>query len=353
MALQEREDRVSELQDENRYITESQARLEERLRQRDEDSIADSARLQSSEAAVEELREELSRALRDQKRIQQQHDMELKEAHDNGIVTRSQSDALVRDKAAAEVRADQLVDRTRILEVQLEKAQRQVMELQKDSSEKDLKISQLQKLRAQDKEDMQGLNIALDAKQQELELVKRKLSSKSGDAVPTPATSKAHRRVSSMSTATWAPIPSRPSTAMSDASELSDAPITVKKTTTLAKSARANALAPASSSLTTKPMRQAIAGSRGPPPSRASLAVVSTSRPSTESISARLSRARSPPSTTPQQEQGSSRRCVSSSLSSASDSERCTSPHSASGLSEKENATPRPRRPTLAVAVPS
>ena len=57
------------------------------------------------------------------------------------------------------------------LNTELEKLRRQVHDLKQESADKEVKIVQLTKSRNQDKEDMQGLNIALDSKQQELELV--------------------------------------------------------------------------------------------------------------------------------------------------------------------------------------
>lgn len=56
---------------------------------------------------------------------------------------------------------------------QLAALRRQVHELQQESADKEVKIVQLGKQRSQDKDDLQGLNIALDSKQQELELVSR------------------------------------------------------------------------------------------------------------------------------------------------------------------------------------
>jgi chromosome segregation ATPase len=54
---------------------------------------------------------------------------------------------------------------------EVERLRRQVQMLQQESADKEVKIVQLNKQRGQDKEDLHGLNIALDSKQQELELV--------------------------------------------------------------------------------------------------------------------------------------------------------------------------------------
>ena len=58
------------------------------------------------------------------------------------------------------------------LKDEIECLRRQIHELQQESADKEVKILQITKQRAQDKEDLQGLNIALDSKQQELALVR-------------------------------------------------------------------------------------------------------------------------------------------------------------------------------------
>jgi chromosome segregation ATPase len=54
---------------------------------------------------------------------------------------------------------------------EIERLKGQTRELQQESADKEVRIVQITKQRAQDKQDLEGLNIALDSKQQELELV--------------------------------------------------------------------------------------------------------------------------------------------------------------------------------------
>ncbi|CEL60094.1 hypothetical protein RSOLAG1IB_12305 [Rhizoctonia solani AG-1 IB] len=61
-----------------------------------------------------------------------------------------------------------------------------------ESADKEVRIVQLSKARAQDLEDKEGLNVALQSKQQELELIKRKLGVR-GTAGATPAPSRMQR----------------------------------------------------------------------------------------------------------------------------------------------------------------
>lgn len=58
-----------------------------------------------------------------------------------------------------------------MLNERVERLRKQVQELQAESADKEVQLVQFGKFRDQDKEDIKGLNIALDSKQQELELV--------------------------------------------------------------------------------------------------------------------------------------------------------------------------------------
>lgn len=65
-----------------------------------------------------------------------------------------------------------LHERVDALEAVLEKQRKQVRDLHgPDSANREVNITQMRKQRDSDYEDLQGLNIALDSKQQDLELV--------------------------------------------------------------------------------------------------------------------------------------------------------------------------------------
>jgi hypothetical protein len=85
--------------------------------------------------------------------------------------TRQRMELLVKEKAAGDIELSTLKDRVAALKEEIERLRRQVHELQQESADKEVKIVQITKQREKDKEDLQGLNIALDSKQQELELV--------------------------------------------------------------------------------------------------------------------------------------------------------------------------------------
>jgi Tfp pilus assembly protein PilO len=58
-----------------------------------------------------------------------------------------------------------------LMSAEIDRLQHEVAQLRSKSANKDLQIAQLQKSRDQLKEDKEMLNIALDSKQQELEIV--------------------------------------------------------------------------------------------------------------------------------------------------------------------------------------
>ena len=78
----------------------------------------------------------------------------------------------VQRKAEDEVALALIKGRMATLTDEVDRLRRQVHDLQQESADKEVKFMQLTKARAQNEEDKDGLNIALDSKQQELELVR-------------------------------------------------------------------------------------------------------------------------------------------------------------------------------------
>jgi chromosome segregation ATPase len=85
--------------------------------------------------------------------------------------SKARVDLLVRAKAEADVEINASRDRIVELQEEVERLRRHVHGLQQESADKEVKIVQMMKQHSLDKEDLQGLNIALDSKQQELQLV--------------------------------------------------------------------------------------------------------------------------------------------------------------------------------------
>ena len=100
-----------------------------------------------------------------------EHDRALVELTIRAEGTEAELGAAVQGKDDADAVVQSLRERINSLEAELEKLGKQVRDLQTESANKEVHIAQMEKQRERDREDLQGLNIALDSKQQELELV--------------------------------------------------------------------------------------------------------------------------------------------------------------------------------------
>jgi len=172
-ALQERQDHIVELAQEHRFAAENASRLEENLRHRDEELSEYSIRVEQREAEIEQLREELSTLRRSHSRELDEKTRKVHEAVEQAADATAQLEENVRIKAELEVENMTNKDRVAGLKEEIERLRKQVHTLQQDSADNEVKAVQMTKQLAQKEEDIVGLNIALDSKQQELELVCR------------------------------------------------------------------------------------------------------------------------------------------------------------------------------------
>ena len=171
LEVDSRDSRVAGLESECKFAQESVARLEQNLR-RSEDELAQvRQRAVSLEDQVDHLRDELIRADEEHTHLIDKQTQQLRDVVGQEGQTKSRVDELVRAKAVADVELKSARERLTGLNENVEKLRRQVHTLQVESADKEVKIVQLTKQRAHDRDDIQGLNIALDSKQQELELV--------------------------------------------------------------------------------------------------------------------------------------------------------------------------------------
>ncbi|CCL98315.1 uncharacterized protein FIBRA_00309 [Fibroporia radiculosa] len=270
-ALQECEDRVSTLEQERQYAVDRAARFEAQLKQRDMETIQLAERAADREKDTEEAQEEMARMKREHARIVNEQSRTLQDVVAREVEARAGLESFVREKAEADVHLASLKERLTALQEETERLRRQVHSLQQESADKEVKLANLAKQRAQDKEDIQGLNIALDSKQQELELLKRRIGVRgTAGGTPAQATKAPHHRRESSIFGTPNIAGSRPSSALSDTNSTAkerkptDTPSTVTKAA-LAKSIRANVTG--SATVTTK---RSLEGAMGPPPLRAS-----------------------------------------------------------------------------------
>ncbi|TFY82041.1 hypothetical protein EWM64_g1968 [Hericium alpestre] len=276
-ALQEREDRIASLQQELKYANDNANRLEQQVRDRNEEVERLAHQVVAREDDVEEVRSEL-------KTLDRQHSHAMEEQRRAVIdltareeEARAHLEAAIKEKAEADLSTRTLTDRVHLLEGEIEKLRKQVHQLQAESADKDMHLVQLNKSKEVLTEDYASLNIALDSKQQELELLKRRLSLKgTAGATPAPTKTMGHRRESSIATPSF----SRPVSRLSDASKdgrLSDTPSTSSKPTTLGKSIRTNGSG--SSTPATTVSNTKSNGSMGPPASTKPRASISTPTP--------------------------------------------------------------------------
>ncbi|KAJ7222558.1 hypothetical protein GGX14DRAFT_429090 [Mycena pura] len=270
--LQARDDRIVELEQECKYALDNVCRLEENTRRREAEAMEYSQRILQREAEAETLQEQLSR---------------LKREHASTLEA-----TLAAQTAEAERQARATKDRVADLKTEIERLRRQIHELQQESADKEVKIVQITKQRAQDKEDMQGLNIALDSKQQELELLKRRLGVR-GTAGSTPAQPSkiGHQRRDSALFSTPS-VGSRPPSVISDAGT-DGGSASGTKMPALGKSLRFNTSA-------SKPATAPRAtGSMGPPAAPSTKPRASVTGTPTPSSLSRSTSARPVPTSTP------------------------------------------------------
>jgi chromosome segregation ATPase len=169
--LQQHQSRIEELDQERQFAVDSVARLEDKLQQRDHEAEEFSQRIIERDDETEQIREEMSNLKREHTHKVDEQIRALQEVSLREGEARVQMGGGGRGLAETDVEIRTSADKIQALKDEVERLRRQVHELQQESADKEVKIVQIAKQRAQDKEDMQGMNIALDSKQQELELV--------------------------------------------------------------------------------------------------------------------------------------------------------------------------------------
>ncbi|KAF7297130.1 hypothetical protein MIND_00945900 [Mycena indigotica] len=326
-SLQESQDRVLELEQEHKYALDNIARLEENIRRRDAEVSTYSQRILEREAEIEALQEQLSRTKRE---------------HATAL------DAALSEKTVeAENQARDYLDRISDLKGEMERLRRQIHQLQQESADKEVKIVQLNKQHVQDKDDIQGYNIALDSKQQELELIKRKLGVRgTAGSTPVQPSKVGHQRRDSTIFSTPS-LGSRPPSVISEAGS-DGGSAGPGKMPALGKSTRLN-------TSTTKSATTRVVGSMGPPPAPISKPRASLGTPTPNTLSRSTSARPSSSAATPLVHRRVASATLDNATSRAVKSRQTVNASPAPG--EKENMksdSSRPASRTLArVAVPS
>nr|GAT55494.1 predicted protein [Mycena chlorophos] len=257
---EEADRKVAELRDdllELREVNQSLQRERDQLNSRLDSADADKRKLDRYEEQTQQQSAALDALRAQMEKMQQEHATALADAQ----------------RARAQLESDTTADMLRLKE--------QVLDLQQENASQEVRMLQITKERAQDKQDLEGLNIALDAKQQELELLKRRLGVR-GTAGGASTTATKPPPVSRRESVT--PRIPRPSSIASEsgaesgrerkASTESHANTPPKMTLT-SKNRRM------SSSSISPPKSAGTVGSMGPPPLRSRPSIVSANAPRT------------------------------------------------------------------------
>ncbi|KAJ3993211.1 hypothetical protein F5050DRAFT_1578105 [Lentinula boryana] len=247
-AMKESETRISELEIERQYSLNEISRLESNIEQRDGDVGKYSARVADLEKEIESLRERLSNINREHARVISEQERALQAATEHDGETTGQMEDLLKRQGEQNAELRMNKDKVNNLQVEVDRLRRQVHTLQQESADKEVKIVQLSKQHDNAKEDLTQMNMALDSKQQELELLKRRhnVRGTAGTTSSTPAPSRVSRRDSAIFST---PSTSRPSSVISVNSDKESNTITkerklssesIPKMNTLVKSTRIN-----------------------------------------------------------------------------------------------------------------
>ena len=141
------------------------------IEQRDNEIAERSQVRTDKDQECEDLKTELAKLKKEFERLVDDKGRGIEEALAREALAKENAERLLQEKAESEVQCGLLKEQVKTLEEQSEVMRRRVHELQQESADKEVRIVQLVKQREQDAEDKNGLNIALDSKQQELELV--------------------------------------------------------------------------------------------------------------------------------------------------------------------------------------
>lgn len=172
-ALQQCDDHIVRLEREGQLAAENLAQLKNDIHRRDNEIAQYSEKLHAQEIESQNLRAELEDLT--QEHLHLIHEGSQASTHATGSETeaRRQNQDLAREKTEVESQLKSTKERMDSLKNEMDRLRKHVHELQQESADKEVKMTQMTKQHAQAKEDIHGLNIALDAKQQELELVRR------------------------------------------------------------------------------------------------------------------------------------------------------------------------------------
>ncbi|KZT53167.1 hypothetical protein CALCODRAFT_501376 [Calocera cornea HHB12733] len=192
-----------ELQDESQAVfqereeaTEAKERLESLVREQDNDLASTTMRIMEGEKEIDTLRGEMAQLKRDYERQLASQARKIDEAMHRAEEAEQAKNEMIRRTAMEDVNNDGWKSKVQVLKDENDKMRKEVHDLQMHMRDKELEVERLKKSRQDIKDDKDGLNLALEAKQQELDLLKRKYGVKGVAGGNTPATNRAIRPAS-------------------------------------------------------------------------------------------------------------------------------------------------------------
>ncbi|KAF5326531.1 hypothetical protein D9611_000980 [Ephemerocybe angulata] len=227
--VHERDGRIAQLEEELQFNNESNARLQENNRRRDDEVEEYRTRVVRSEGEAEALREEIASLKREYNRLLDEQSRLERDSFSQDTELKSNFEKVIKEKAESDVELKSSRDQVAALKDEVERLRRHVHGLQQESADKEVRVANLEKQKQVLKEDMNGMNIALDAKQQELDLMKRQLGVRgTAGMTPAPNSKIASRRDSAVFNSTPISL-SRPPSAISDNESISTSKKTVER----------------------------------------------------------------------------------------------------------------------------
>lgn len=163
--LEQRDVRLSGLREEGEFNNDNIRRLEAIIRQRDGELSEYSERMMERRQENEELRDELGRIKKDWERTTNEHKREL----DDALIRRNDLQIKLEEMVKTDAEKEILISGMRAENEMLKKRVDEIV--MQGGVDRDMRIVSLQKNLEKSEEDKRQLNIALDSKQQELELV--------------------------------------------------------------------------------------------------------------------------------------------------------------------------------------
>ena len=171
-ALKVAEARLASSDRESQLSLDNIARLESIISERDVELNEYSEKYSTQAHELDETRDQLSALRREHSRITAEYERKLADIASRHEEAHHEAENAIRERATMKVELETIKQRFQSMEEDIEKARRQVHVLRQESADQEVKITQLKQQKERDEEDKLGLNIALDSKQQELELVR-------------------------------------------------------------------------------------------------------------------------------------------------------------------------------------